>query len=45
MRIAVDLDPAAEEGPVAIELASPRAVALVEGPHPVLGVVFRRSES
>jgi hypothetical protein len=43
MRIAVDIDPAAEEGPVAIELASPRAVTLSGGPHPVLGAVFRRS--
>jgi methylmalonyl-CoA/ethylmalonyl-CoA epimerase len=43
MRIAVDVDPAAEEGPVAIEFAAPRTVPLPETPHPVLGAVFRRS--
>jgi methylmalonyl-CoA/ethylmalonyl-CoA epimerase len=43
LRIAVDIDPAAEEGPVAIELTSPRALALPPGPHPVLGTVFHRS--
>jgi len=43
MRVAVDVDPAAEEGPVAIELAGPRTVELPEGPHPVLGAAFRRS--
>jgi methylmalonyl-CoA/ethylmalonyl-CoA epimerase len=43
LRIAVDIDPAAEEGAVAIEYAGPRAVTLPEGPHPVLGAVFRRS--
>jgi catechol 2,3-dioxygenase-like lactoylglutathione lyase family enzyme len=42
MRIAVDVDPTAEEGAVAIEFASPRAVALPPGPHPVLGAVFHR---
>jgi hypothetical protein len=42
LRIAVDVDPAAEEGPVAVEFASPRAVGLPQAPHPVLGAVFRR---
>jgi methylmalonyl-CoA/ethylmalonyl-CoA epimerase len=42
MRIAVDVDPGAEEGPVAIELASARVVGLPREPHPVLGVLFRR---
>ena len=42
MRIAVDVDPAAEEGPVAVEFASPRPVGLPRSPHPVLGTVFRR---
>ena len=42
MRLAVEIDPARDEGPVAIELASDRAIALPDGPHPVLGTVFRR---
>jgi hypothetical protein len=42
MRIAIDLDPAADEGPVAIEIAAAREVALPAGPHPVLGAVFSR---
>ena len=41
MRIAVDVDPNAEEGPVAIEYASERPVALAATPHPVLGATFR----
>lgn len=40
MRIAVEIDPAREEGPLAIELLSPRALALPAGPHPVLGATF-----
>jgi methylmalonyl-CoA/ethylmalonyl-CoA epimerase len=43
LRIAVDLDPAAEEGAVAVEFAAPHVVGLPRSPHPVLGVVFRRS--
>jgi catechol 2,3-dioxygenase-like lactoylglutathione lyase family enzyme len=43
MRIAVAIDPAAAEGPVAIELASERALALPGGPHPILGTVFAQS--
>jgi len=42
MRLAVEIDPARDEGPVAIELASDRAIALPAGPHPALGTVFRR---
>ena len=42
MRLAVEIDPARDEGPVAIELASDRAIALPDGPHPTLGTVFRR---
>jgi catechol 2,3-dioxygenase-like lactoylglutathione lyase family enzyme len=42
LRIAIDLDPAADEGPVAIEIAAAREVALPAGPHPVLGAVFSR---
>jgi methylmalonyl-CoA/ethylmalonyl-CoA epimerase len=44
MRIAVSLDPDAPEGPVAIEYASERTVALSPGPDPVLGVTFVRRE-
>lgn len=42
MRIVVDVDATAEEGPVAIEIAASRPVALPPGPHPVLGAVFSR---
>ncbi|MBI1962943.1 MAG: VOC family protein [Candidatus Rokubacteria bacterium] len=42
MRLVVEIDDAAAEGPLAIEIASDRAVALPDGPHPVLGAVFRR---
>ena len=42
MRLAVEIDPARDEGPIAIELASDRAFALPDGPHPALGTVFRR---
>jgi hypothetical protein len=45
LRIAVDVDPAAEEGPVAIEYASDRSVDLAATPHPVLGATFRRVTS
>jgi methylmalonyl-CoA/ethylmalonyl-CoA epimerase len=43
MRIVVEIDPGADEGPLAIEYASRRPVALPAGPHPVLGAVFRRA--
>jgi methylmalonyl-CoA/ethylmalonyl-CoA epimerase len=42
MRIAVDIDPASEEGPVAIEYAADRPVALPPGAHPALRRAFRR---
>jgi len=42
MRLAVEIDPARDEGPVAIEVASGRAIALLDGPHAALGTVFRR---
>ena len=45
MRIAVDVDPVAEEGPVAIEYASDHPVTLAAAPHPVLGATFRRVAS
>ncbi len=40
LRIAVDVDASAEEGPRAVEVAAARALALPEGPHPVLGAAF-----
>ena len=40
MRLAVEIDPAGEDGPVSIEVASDRALALPPGPHPALGAVF-----
>jgi methylmalonyl-CoA/ethylmalonyl-CoA epimerase len=42
MRIVVEIDPGADEGPLAIEYTSRQPVALPEGRHPVLGAVFRR---
>ena len=42
LRLAIEIDPAAEEAPCAIEYSSERAVKLPEGRHPVLGVVFKR---
>jgi hypothetical protein len=44
MSIAVEIDPAAPEGPRRVELAAPRPVALPAGPHPVLGAVFGLSD-
>jgi len=41
MRLVVEIDPVQNEGPIAIELASARALTLPEGPHPVLGAVFK----
>jgi catechol 2,3-dioxygenase-like lactoylglutathione lyase family enzyme len=38
LRIAVRVQPDADEGPVALELAGARGVALPEGPHPALGL-------
>jgi len=40
MRLAVDIDPASDEGPLAIEYASARGVVVPGGRHPVLGTVF-----
>jgi catechol 2,3-dioxygenase-like lactoylglutathione lyase family enzyme len=40
LRIAVEVDPAAPEGPLAIEIAAALPRALPEGPHPVLGAHF-----
>jgi methylmalonyl-CoA/ethylmalonyl-CoA epimerase len=40
MRLVVEIDANAEEGPLAIEYASPRVVTLPAGPHPILGARF-----
>ena len=40
MRLAVDIDPVQNEGPIAIELRSARRLGLAAGPHPALGAVF-----
>lgn len=40
LRLAVELEPAAPEGPVAVELAAAGPVALPAGRHPVLGTPF-----
>jgi hypothetical protein len=45
MGLRVAIDPAADEGPGAIELASNRPLALPAGPHPVLGAAFVRVQS
>lgn len=42
MRLVVELDPRGDEGPLALEVASARPLALPAGPHPVLGVTFTR---
>jgi methylmalonyl-CoA/ethylmalonyl-CoA epimerase len=41
MRLVVELDPRGDEGPLAIEIASARPLALPAGPHPTLGTAFR----
>jgi hypothetical protein len=41
MKLAVEIDPVLNEGPIAIELVSPRRLPLPAGPHPVLGAVFK----
>jgi len=38
LRIAVRIDPAQPEGPIALEIATDRKLHLPEGPHPVLGL-------
>jgi methylmalonyl-CoA/ethylmalonyl-CoA epimerase len=40
MRLAVEIDPVQNEGPIAIELTSARRLTLPAGPHPLLGTVF-----
>jgi methylmalonyl-CoA/ethylmalonyl-CoA epimerase len=45
MRLSVEIDPVENEGPIAIELSSPRTLALPEGPHPALGAVFTQGEA
>jgi hypothetical protein len=40
MRLVVEIDPAREEGALAIELASRHALALPAGPHPLFGATF-----
>jgi methylmalonyl-CoA/ethylmalonyl-CoA epimerase len=42
MRLVVELDPRGDEGPLALEVATARPLALSAGPHPVLGATFRR---
>ena len=45
MRLAVEIDPVQDEGPSVVEITGPRALALPEGPHPLLGAVFREEET
>lgn len=40
LQLVVAIDPAAEPGPLRIELAAPRRLALPDGPHAVLGTRF-----
>jgi methylmalonyl-CoA/ethylmalonyl-CoA epimerase len=42
MRITVEIDPVREEGPICVEYASTRPVAMPDGAHPVLGAALRR---
>jgi len=42
MYLVVEIDPARDEGPLWIEYSCRRAVPLSDGPHPVLGAVFKR---
>jgi catechol 2,3-dioxygenase-like lactoylglutathione lyase family enzyme len=44
LRLAVSIDQAGDEGPLAIEYASERSLALPSGRHPTLGAVFRRMD-
>lgn len=43
--IAVEIEPTADEGPLAIEFASDRPVSLPDGPVPGLGTVFVKAPS
>lgn len=45
MRLAVEIDPVQNEGPIAIEVLSPRRLRLPPEPHPVLGAVFSAEEA
>jgi catechol 2,3-dioxygenase-like lactoylglutathione lyase family enzyme len=45
MRLAVEIDPVQNEGPLAIELAGSPRLQLPAGPHPVLGAVFKQEEA
>ena len=45
MTLTVEIDPVENEGPIAIELASPRTLTLPKGPHPALGTVFTDQEA
>jgi catechol 2,3-dioxygenase-like lactoylglutathione lyase family enzyme len=40
LRVVVTIEPGADEGPRAIEVATDRSLALPEGPHPLLGTAF-----
>ena len=42
LRLAVDVDAGADEGPTAVEFASARPVSLPQTPHPLLGTSFCR---
>ncbi len=42
MAIVVEEHPGADEGPLRIELASERTLALPERPHPAFGTLFRQ---
>ncbi len=44
LRIAVRVQPDAEEGPIALELAAGRRLALPEGPHPALSLPLLQVE-
>jgi len=45
MRLAVEIDPVQNEGPMAIELMSPRRLDVPRDAHPVLGTVFTAQEA
>jgi hypothetical protein len=42
LRLAVDVDADAHEGPTAVEFASARPLSLPQAPHPLPGTSFRR---
>lgn len=45
LRITVEIDPALDEGPVYIDVASERTLPLPAGPHSVLGVRFKQLDA